>query len=49
MAVQSGMVTTVEVEDKSGQRLCEVGIVDNNGKKHRVQVDVATNQVVKAK
>ena len=49
MAAQSGMLTKVEVEEKSGQRLCEVGIVDTNGKKHRVQVDVSTNQVVKAK
>jgi hypothetical protein len=48
-AAQSGMVTKVEVEEKSGQRLCEVGLVDTNGKKHRVQVDVSTNQVVKTK
>jgi uncharacterized membrane protein YkoI len=43
------MVTKVEVEEKSGQQLCEVGIVNMNGKKHRVQIDVGTNQVVKAK
>jgi hypothetical protein len=49
MAAQSGMVTKVEVEEKSKQQLCEVGIVDTNGKKHRVQIDVGTNQVVKAK
>jgi uncharacterized membrane protein YkoI len=48
-AAQSGMVIKVEVEEKSGQRLCEVGLVDTNGKKHRVQVDVSTNQVVKTK
>jgi hypothetical protein len=48
-AAQSGMVTKVEVEEKSGQQRCEVGIVDMNGKKHRVQIDVGTNQVVKAK
>jgi hypothetical protein len=49
IAAQSGMVTKVEVEEKSRQQLCEVGIVDTNGKKHRVQIDVGTNQVVKAK
>ena len=49
MAAQSGMLTKVEVEEKSGQRLCDIGIVDTSGKKHRVQVDVSTNQVVKAK
>jgi hypothetical protein len=49
MAAASGMVTKVEVEEKSRQQLCEVGIVNTNGKKHRVQIDVGTNQVVKAK
>jgi hypothetical protein len=46
---QAGMVTKVEVEEKQGQRLCEVRIVDNSGKKHRLQVDANTHQVVKAK
>lgn len=48
-AAQAGMVTKVEGEDKRGQRLCEVSLVDNAGKKHTLQVDVNTHQVVKAK
>ena len=31
------------------KRLCEVKIVDETGKRHKLQVDVQTNQVVKAK
>jgi hypothetical protein len=46
---QAGMVTNVEVKEKRGQRLCEVSMVDNTGKKHTLQVDVNTHQVVKAK
>jgi hypothetical protein len=44
-AAQSGMLTKVEVEEKSGQQLCEVGIVDSNGKKHRVQVTVSATKL----
>lgn len=49
VAAQAGMVTKVEVGEKKGQRLCEVRIVDEAGKKHKLQIDVNTNQVVKAK
>lgn len=46
---QAGMITKVEAEERRGQRLCEVRIVDNSGKKHQLQVDANTRQVVKAK
>jgi hypothetical protein len=49
VAAQAGWVKGVEGEDKKGQRLCEVKIVDEAGKRHTLQVDVQTQQVVKAK
>ena len=49
VAAQAGLVKGVEGEDKQGKRLCEVKIVDETGKRHKLQVDVQTNQVVKAK
>ena len=49
VAAQAGLVKVVEGEDKKGKRLCEVKIVDETGKRHKLQVDVQTNQVVKAK
>jgi hypothetical protein len=45
----AGLIKGVEGEDKKGQRLCEVKIVDEAGKRHKLQVDVQTQQVVKAK
>ena len=48
-AAQAGLFKGVEGEDKKGQRLCEVKIVDEAGKRHTLQVDVQTQQVVKAK
>jgi uncharacterized membrane protein YkoI len=47
VGAQAGMVTKVEVEEKKGHRLCEVSIVDDSGKKHKLDVDANTNQVVK--
>ena len=49
VAAQAGFVKEVEGDDKKGKRLCEVKIVDETGKRHKLQVDVQTNQVVKAK
>jgi uncharacterized membrane protein YkoI len=49
VAVQPGMVKEVEAEYERGQWLCEVKLVDEAGKRHKLHVDVATNQVVKAK
>ncbi len=49
VAAQAGLVKGVEGEDKQGKRLCEVKIVDETGKRHKLQVDVQTNQVVKVK
>jgi hypothetical protein len=49
VAAQPGMVKDVEVEYERGQWLCEVKLVDDAGKRHTLHVDVATNQVVKAK
>jgi uncharacterized membrane protein YkoI len=46
---QAGMITSVDVKEKGGTRLCRVGIVDAQGKKHTLQVDVQTNRVVQAK
>jgi hypothetical protein len=49
VATQTGLVKEVEGEEKKGQRLCEVEIVDATGKRHKLYVDVATNQVVQTK
>jgi hypothetical protein len=49
VAAQAGMVKEVEVEYEGTQWLCEVKLVDEAGKRHKLHVDVATNQVVKAK
>jgi hypothetical protein len=49
VAAQAGLVKAVEVESEGEQWLCEVKLVDDNGKRHKLHVDVATNRVVKAK
>jgi uncharacterized membrane protein YkoI len=49
VAAQPGLVKEVEAEYERGQWLCEVKLVDEAGKRHKLHVDVATNQVVKAK
>jgi hypothetical protein len=49
VAAQPGLVKEVEVEYKGTQWLCEVKLVDEAGKRHKLHVDVATNQVVKTK
>lgn len=49
VAAQAGLVKEVEVEYEGTQWLCEVKLVDETGKRHKLHVDVATNQVVKAK
>ena len=49
VAVHPGLVKEVEAEYERGQWLCEVKLVDETGKRHKLHVDVATNQVVKAK
>ena len=49
VAAQAGLVKEVEGDDEKGKRLCEVKIVDETGKGHKLHVDVQTNQVVKAK
>jgi hypothetical protein len=49
VAAQPGLVKAVEVEYEGTQWLCEVKLVDEAGKRHKLHVDVATNQVVKTK
>jgi uncharacterized membrane protein YkoI len=49
VAERAGMVTKVEVAEKRGQRLCEVGIVDDSGKKYTLEIDANTHQLVKTK
>ena len=49
VAAQPGLVKEVEAEYERGRWLCEVKLVDDAGKRHKLHVDVATNQVVKAK
>ncbi len=49
VAAQAGLVKEVEIEYEGTQWLCEVKLVDEAGKRHKLHVDVATNQVVKAK
>ncbi len=36
VAAQAGLVKGVEGEDKKGKRLCEVKIVDETGKRHKL-------------
>jgi hypothetical protein len=49
VAAQAGLVKEVEVEYEGAQWLCEVKLVDETGKRHKLHVDVATNRVVKTK
>jgi hypothetical protein len=49
VAAQAGRVREVEGDEDGGKRLCEVKIVDETGKRHKVHVDLQTNQVVKTK
>jgi hypothetical protein len=49
VAAQAGLVKEVEVEYEGTQWLCEVKLVDETGKRHKLHVDVATNQVVRTK
>jgi uncharacterized membrane protein YkoI len=49
VAAQPVLVKDVEAEYERGQWLCEVTLVDDAGTRHKLHVDVATNQVVKAK
>jgi hypothetical protein len=49
VAAQAGLVKEVEVEYEGAQWLCEVKLVDETGKRHKLHVDVATNQVVKTR
>jgi hypothetical protein len=49
VTAQAGMMKSVDVKEKGGTRLCQVGIVDPKAKKHTLQVDVMTNRVVQAK
>jgi hypothetical protein len=49
MTAQAGFIKEVEGDDDGGKRLCEVKIVDETGKRHKLHIDVQTNQVVKTK
>ena len=49
VAAQAGLVKEVEVEYEGTQWLCEVKLVDDAGKRHKLHVDVVTNQVVKTR
>ena len=49
VAAQPGLVKEVEAEYEQGKWLCEVKLVDEAGKRHKLHVDVATSEVVKAK
>ena len=49
VTAQAGLVKEVEGDDEKGKHLCEVKIVDETGKRHKLSIDVQTNQVVKVK
>jgi hypothetical protein len=49
VAAQAGLVKDVEVEYEGAKWLCGVKLIDEAGKRHMLRVDVATNQVVKAR
>jgi hypothetical protein len=46
---QAGLVKEVEVEHEGARWLCEVKLVDATGKRHKLHVDVASNQVVRTR
>ena len=46
-AAKPGNVRAVEVEKDGGKTLCEVEILAEDGKTYEVEVEVATNTVVK--
>jgi uncharacterized membrane protein YkoI len=49
VAAQAGFIREVEADDDRGKRLCEVKIVDQTGKRHKLHVDVQTMQVIKTR
>ena len=49
LAAPPGQLTSVLTADEKGKPFCEVKIVDETGKGHKLHIDVQTNQVVKAK
>jgi hypothetical protein len=49
MAAQPGFIKEVEGDEDGGKRLCEVKIVDEAGKRHKLHIDLQTNQVVKTR
>ena len=49
VTAQAGFIREVEGDDEGGKRVCEVKIVDATGKRHKLHIDVQTNQVVKTK
>lgn len=49
VAAQAGFVREVEGDDEGGKRVCEVKLVDEAGKRHKLHIDVQTNQVIKGK
>lgn len=49
VAAQAGWIKDVEGDQEGGKRLCEVELVDDTGKRHKLHIDVQTNQVVKVK
>jgi uncharacterized membrane protein YkoI len=47
LAARQGRLKDLEIEVKSGKTMCEVEIVDTNGRKVEVHVDVAANTVTR--
>jgi hypothetical protein len=49
VAAQAGWIKDVEGDEEGGKRLCKVELVDETGKRHKVHIEVQTQEVVKAK
>jgi hypothetical protein len=49
VAAQTGFIKDVAGDNEGGKRRCGVELVDETGKRHKLHIDVHTNQVIKAK
>lgn len=47
VAERQGRVKELEIDVERGRTICEVEVIDANGRKFEVHVDVAANKVVK--
>jgi uncharacterized membrane protein YkoI len=44
-----GRVKDLEIDVKDGKTVCDVEVIDVNGKKAEVRVDIGTNKIIRVK